>query len=212
MTPERLARIKQTLDTRQPDLRVLTDQVHKPRNLSAIIRSCDAFGVANMHVVWPREGFRAFRKRGQDHVMAELTRHLAALISVGDEKLGALVDKETGTDIREVWTPTAANFFNRVGGPYLNALWCELLDLSEDHPTATSFAKLKKGEKADRLEKLFADAETREAFGVTEAQGERIAKWLPEGMAFESSDEQPQGEVENPEPDVLPAFLKAAAE
>lgn len=62
MTPERLARIKQTLDTRQPDLRVLTDQVHKPRNLSAIIRSCDAFGVANMHVVWPRDGFRAFRK------------------------------------------------------------------------------------------------------------------------------------------------------
>ena len=62
MTPERLARIKQTLDTRQPDLSVLTDQVHKPRNLSAIIRSCDAFGLANMHVVWPREGFRAFRK------------------------------------------------------------------------------------------------------------------------------------------------------
>ena len=62
MTPERLARIKQTLNTRQPDLRVLTDQVHKPRNLSAIIRSCDAFGLANMHVVWPKEGFRAFRK------------------------------------------------------------------------------------------------------------------------------------------------------
>ena len=62
MTPERLARIKQVLNTRQPDLRVLTDQVHKPRNLSAIIRSCDAFGVANMHVVWPKEGFRAFRK------------------------------------------------------------------------------------------------------------------------------------------------------
>lgn len=62
MTPERLARIKQILDTRQPDLSVLTDQVHKPRNLSAIIRSCDAFGLANMHVVWPREGFRAFRK------------------------------------------------------------------------------------------------------------------------------------------------------
>ena len=62
MTPERLARIKQVLNTRQPDLRVLTDQVHKPRNLSAIIRSCDAFGLANMHVVWPKEGFRAFRK------------------------------------------------------------------------------------------------------------------------------------------------------
>ncbi|WP_298448293.1 tRNA (guanosine(18)-2'-O)-methyltransferase TrmH [uncultured Marinobacter sp.] len=62
MTPERLARIKQVLNTRQPDLTVLTDQVHKPRNLSAILRTCDAFGLANMHVVWPKEGFRAFRK------------------------------------------------------------------------------------------------------------------------------------------------------
>lgn len=62
MTPERLARIKATLGRRQPDLRVLTDQIHKPRNVSAIIRSCDAFGVANMHAVWPREGYRAFRK------------------------------------------------------------------------------------------------------------------------------------------------------
>lgn len=62
MTPERLARIKHILATRQPDLRVLTDQVHKPRNLSAILRSCDAFGLANMHVVWSQDGFRAFRK------------------------------------------------------------------------------------------------------------------------------------------------------
>ncbi|MGP4844635.1 tRNA (guanosine(18)-2'-O)-methyltransferase TrmH [Marinobacter sp. 1Y8] len=62
MTPERLARIKGTLDRRQPDLRVLTDQIHKPRNVSAIIRSCDAFGVANMHAVWPKEGYHAFRK------------------------------------------------------------------------------------------------------------------------------------------------------
>ncbi|WP_111495721.1 MULTISPECIES: tRNA (guanosine(18)-2'-O)-methyltransferase TrmH [Marinobacter] len=62
MTPERLARIKQTLDRRQPDLHVLTDQIHKPRNISAIIRTCDAFAVANMHAVWPKEGYRAFRK------------------------------------------------------------------------------------------------------------------------------------------------------
>ena len=73
--------------------------------------------------------------------------------------------------IREVWTPTASNFFGRVGGAYLNDLWRDLLDLSEEHPTATSFAKLKKGEKAAKLEALFSDADTRKALGITEAQG-----------------------------------------
>ncbi|PAV26206.1 tRNA (guanosine-2'-O-)-methyltransferase [Tamilnaduibacter salinus] len=62
MTPERIARIRQTLDQRQPDLRVVADQIHKPRNISALIRTCDAFAVANLHAVWNRDGYRAFRK------------------------------------------------------------------------------------------------------------------------------------------------------
>ncbi|RLQ84985.1 ParB/RepB/Spo0J family partition protein [Notoacmeibacter ruber] len=129
------------------------------------------------------KGFRAFRARGNDHVMAELTRHLAALVSIGDDKLAALLDKEVETDIRAVWTPTATNFFGRVGGAYLNDLWRDLLDLSENDAAAKSFAKLKKSEKADRLEKLFSSKETQAVHGVTAEQAERIAKWLPEGMA-----------------------------
>ena len=127
--------------------------------------------------------FRAFRKKGAEHVRGELTRFLAAHYRGGDEKLAALIDKETSPGIREVWTPTAANFFSRVGGPYLNTLWRELLDLKEGHPTATTFAKLKKAEKAEKLEALFADEETRKALRVTEEQAVRIAAWLPEGMA-----------------------------
>ncbi|MEP3328922.1 ParB N-terminal domain-containing protein [Sedimentitalea sp.] len=126
--------------------------------------------------------FRAFRKKGADHVRGELTRFLAAQYRGGDEKLTTLVDKETEPSIREVWTPTAENFFKRVGGPYLNDLWRELLELAEDHPTATTFAKLKKGEKADKLQDLFSDAATRSALGVTDAQAARIAAWVPEGM------------------------------
>ena len=128
------------------------------------------------------KGFRAFRKKGAEHVVAELTRHLAALATIGDEKLGGLIDKEVTTDIRAVWTPTAANFFSRVGGPYLADLWRDLLDLAADDERATSFEKLKKGEKAAKLESLFADDATREAHGVTAAQAECIATWLPEGM------------------------------
>lgn len=49
MTPERFSILKKTLDHRQPDLTVITDQVHKQRNLSAIMRSCDAYGVPEIH-------------------------------------------------------------------------------------------------------------------------------------------------------------------
>ena len=39
------------LDRRQPDLTVLMERVHKPHNLSAILRSCDAVGVLEAHAV-----------------------------------------------------------------------------------------------------------------------------------------------------------------
>lgn len=129
------------------------------------------------------KSFRAFRKKGAEHSRGELIRFLASQYRGGSAEITTLIDKETQPDIREVWTPTAENFFSRVGGPYLNELWRDLLDLSEDHPKATSFAKLKKSEKATKLETLFSDADMREAHGVTEKQAERIGQWLPEGMA-----------------------------
>ncbi|GLK65228.1 hypothetical protein [Paracoccus kondratievae] len=112
--------------------------------------------------------------------MGELTRHLAALLTGADSKLRSLIDKEVNAHVREVWTPTAANFWTRVSGAYRQKIWCDLLDLKDDHPTATTFAKLKKAEQAERLEKLFSDPAFREAHGVTDKQAERIAKWFPE--------------------------------
>lgn len=129
------------------------------------------------------KSFRAFRKKGPEHVKGELARFLAAQYRGGSAELATLLEKETGPRIREIWTPSAANFFSRVGGVYLNDLWNALLDLSADDTAAVSFAKLKKSEKAAKLESLFTDAATREAHGVTEEQAERIANWLPEGMA-----------------------------
>ena len=126
--------------------------------------------------------FRAFRKKGAEHVRGELVRFLAAQFKGGDETLDALVSKITKPDTREVWTPTAANFFGRVGGPYMVAVWRDLLELAEDHPTVTTFAKLKKVEKAAKLEALFTQSDLRSALGVTEAQAARIDAWLPEGM------------------------------
>jgi tRNA (guanosine-2'-O-)-methyltransferase len=51
-TPRRFHRVKEVLDRRQPDLTVLVEDVQTPRNLAAILRSCDAVGVAEAHAVW----------------------------------------------------------------------------------------------------------------------------------------------------------------
>lgn len=126
------------------------------------------------------KGFRAFRAKGAEHVRAELIRHLAALLTTGDEKLGALIDKEARASTRAVWTPTVENFFARVTSAYLAALWIELLGLRPDHPTITTFEKLKKAEKAAKLEALLAGQDGLELPAERRA---RIAAWLPEGMA-----------------------------
>lgn len=52
MSPERYQRIRDLLKLRQTDLTVCMEQVHKPHNLSAIVRSCDAVGVHRIHAVW----------------------------------------------------------------------------------------------------------------------------------------------------------------
>ncbi|MBV5257745.1 tRNA (guanosine(18)-2'-O)-methyltransferase TrmH [Synechococcus moorigangaii CMS01] len=51
MLSKRYQRICQTLDRRQPDLTVLMEDVHKPHNISAIIRTCDAVGVLGVHAM-----------------------------------------------------------------------------------------------------------------------------------------------------------------
>ena len=61
MTPQRIARLRQVLERRQPDLTLLTNFVHKPRNLSALVRVCDAVGVMCVHAVLEEAQFRAFR-------------------------------------------------------------------------------------------------------------------------------------------------------
>ncbi len=52
MTPERLQRINTMLDKRQPDLTVCMEGVHKSHNLAAVVRTCDAIGVSDVHAIW----------------------------------------------------------------------------------------------------------------------------------------------------------------
>ena len=56
-TARRFRRLQSVLDLRQPDLTVLLENVHKPHNFAAILRTCDAVGMFEAHAVTP-EGAR----------------------------------------------------------------------------------------------------------------------------------------------------------
>ncbi|MGM0563340.1 MAG: tRNA (guanosine(18)-2'-O)-methyltransferase TrmH [Pseudomonadota bacterium] len=56
MSPERHQRFVDTLNRRQTDLTVVMENVHKPHNFSAIVRSCEAVGVHRAHAVYPEGG------------------------------------------------------------------------------------------------------------------------------------------------------------
>lgn len=61
MTPQRFSKIRQVLNQRQPDLTVITDKVHKGRNLAAIVRTCDAVGIDTVHSVVEEGQYRTYR-------------------------------------------------------------------------------------------------------------------------------------------------------
>ncbi len=60
MTERRRQRIFDVLSRRQPDLTVLAEDVYKPHNLSAILRSCDAVGIGEVHAVKPTGGVATY--------------------------------------------------------------------------------------------------------------------------------------------------------
>lgn len=76
MTPERQQKLLTTLLRRQPDLTLIADRVHKPRNLAALIRNADAVGIHEIHSVNPKEGYPHYRgtTRGSDR-WVKLTCH-----------------------------------------------------------------------------------------------------------------------------------------
>lgn len=56
MSESRYAKFLACLSQRQPDLTVLMEQVHKPHNLSAVMRTCDQVGIGTVHAVPITEG------------------------------------------------------------------------------------------------------------------------------------------------------------
>lgn len=85
MTPERFHKLRKTLDLRQPDLTLLTDQIHKPRNIAALVRTSDAVGIHQLNMVWQKEKHRPYRgtAMGSDR-WVNIVRHESMTAAIDD--------------------------------------------------------------------------------------------------------------------------------
>jgi tRNA (guanosine-2'-O-)-methyltransferase len=84
LTADRKTRLRSVLAKRQPDLTLVLNNIHDPHNVSAILRSCDAFGVFGVHLYYTREKFPslASSSSGSAKKWIELTRHSDAGIMI----------------------------------------------------------------------------------------------------------------------------------
>ncbi len=109
MTPERFARIRQVLSLRQPDLTVVMENVHKPHNLAAIARSCDAVGAMEVHCISAEENSLVLSQKSASgsskwvdvHVHQTLEHCLDGLGARGLQRLSLTID-ESAADYREL--------------------------------------------------------------------------------------------------------------
>ena len=124
MTPERFTRLTEALNNRQPDLTVVTDEVHKDRNLSAIIRNCEAVGIHAIHCVVPSGHYRPFRGTARGawrwvnlHVHKQICEPLKELKANGYQLVAAHLC-DTAIDFRAVdyTKPTAIIMGNEKAG------------------------------------------------------------------------------------------------
>ena len=51
ITPERVNRFYEVIQHRTNHIRVVVEDIFQPQNASAVIRSCDCFGIQNLHII-----------------------------------------------------------------------------------------------------------------------------------------------------------------
>ncbi len=85
--PRRFERIKSVLDCRMKNLTVLVEDVNKPHNLSAILRTCDAAGVFEANFISKRNAVKTFNSTAQgSQKWVKLNNHESTIKAISDLK------------------------------------------------------------------------------------------------------------------------------
>lgn len=76
LTPERAAKYRAVLAQRTRRLTVVVEDCHDPHNATAVVRTCDAFGIQEVHVTTSRNSFKVNRRVSQgSHHYVDLHVH-----------------------------------------------------------------------------------------------------------------------------------------
>ena len=129
--------------------------------------------------------FAEFRKKSKAAIKETLVYGLARCIdgSAGRDLRAALAET-VNPNMREVWTPDADGFFNRIKTADLDALHGLLTAGSPGHAEVVKgWGKMKKREKALHMERLFDPKDSlRSDYQLTDEQIAAIDSWTPEGF------------------------------
>lgn len=129
--------------------------------------------------------FAEFRKQSKTAIKQGLVYGIARCLdgNTGARLRGVLAETAK-PNMREVWTPDADGFFNRIKTADLDALHVHLTVGSPGHAeVGKGWAKMKKREKALHMERLFDKADPlRSDYKLTAEQIAAIDCWTPEGF------------------------------
>ncbi|MFY8150387.1 MAG: tRNA (guanosine(18)-2'-O)-methyltransferase TrmH [Prochlorococcaceae cyanobacterium] len=191
LLPRRYERLKAVLDRRMGDLTVLLEQVEKPHNLSAILRTCDAVGVLQAHAVC-RQGrlptFNSTAQGSQKWVPLQVEEEVGAAIGKLRERGFRIYGTHLGVeavDYRrcDFTAPTAFVLGAEKWG--LSERAAELIDQAVVIPMRGMVQSLNVSVAAATM--LFEALRQREAAGLVPEAGEGVEPELRRRLLFEWS-------------------------
>ncbi len=189
LLPRRFQRLKTVLDSRMADLTLLLEEVEKPHNISAILRSCDAVGVLEVHSVNKGDRTPTFNSTAQGsqkwvaiHNHVTINKAASSLKSAGFQLLGTSLEKDS-RDYREFnfCKPTAFILGAEKWGLSKEAK--SLMDESLYIPMSGMVQSLNVSVAAAIL--LFEALRQREEAGIIPKNGEGLSKRSYQDRLFE---------------------------